>query len=54
MKEGTPVLQNLSGFNQILRDLLALEMQLEEDNALLLFSSLSLSYDHLSYMKMGP
>ena len=49
MKEGTPILQYLNVFNRMLSDLLALEVKLkEEDNALLLLSSLPLSYDHLA------
>jgi len=49
MKEGTPILQNLNAFNRILSDLLALEVKLEEEEkALLLLSSLPLSYDHLA------
>ena len=49
MKEGTPILQHLNAFNRILSDLLALEVKLEEeDKALLLISSFSSSYDHLT------
>jgi len=47
MKEGTPILKYLNAFNRILSDLLALEVKLEEDKALLLLSSLPSSYDHL-------
>ena len=48
MKEGTLILQ-LNAFNQILSDLLALEVKLEEeDKTLLLLSSLLQSYDHLA------
>jgi len=47
MKKGTPILQRLNAFNRILNDLLAQEVKLEEDKALLLFSSLPSSYDHL-------
>jgi len=49
MKKGTPILQHLNIFNRILSDLLDLEVKLEEqDKSLLLFSSLSSSYDHLA------
>jgi len=48
MKEGAPILQHLNAFNRILSDLLALEVTLEEDKALLLLSSLPSSYDHLA------
>ena len=47
MKEGVPILQHLNTFNKILSDLLALEVKLEEDKALLLLSSLPSSYNHL-------
>src|SRR3954470_15732342 len=48
MAEGTPILQHLNAFNKIVSDLLALEVKLEEkDKALILFSSLPPSYDHL-------
>ena len=52
MKEGTLILQHLNAFNQILSDMLALEMKLEEDKALLLLSSLLKSYDHLETTSM--
>ena len=49
MKEGILVLQHLNTFNQILTDLLALEVKLEEkDKTLLLLSSLPHSYDDLA------
>ena len=48
MKEGTPILQHLNAFNRILSDLLALEVKLEEDKALMLLSSLPSTYDHLA------
>ena len=49
MKKGMPILQHLNIFNRILSDLLALKVKLEEENkALLLLSSLPLSYDHLA------
>ena len=48
MKKATPILQYLNAFNRILSDLLALEVKLEEDKALLLLSSLSSSYDYLA------
>ena len=52
-KEGTLILQHLNAFNQILSDLLALEVKLEEeDKALLLLSSLPPSYDHLATIIM--
>jgi len=47
-KEGTPILQHLNAFNRILSDLLALEVKLEEDKALMLLSSPPSSYDHLT------
>ena len=47
MKEGMLILQHLNAFNRILRDLLALEVKLEEEyKALLLLSSLPSSYDN--------
>jgi len=48
MKKGSPILQYHNAFNRILSDLLALEVKLEEDKALLLLSSLPSSYDHLA------
>src|ERR1700733_6495236 len=49
MKEGTSILTHLNTFNRIVSDLLALEVQLEEeDKALLLLCSLPSSYDHLA------
>ena len=48
MKESTPIL-HLNAFNKIVSDLLVLEVKLEkEDKALLLLSSLPLSYDLLT------
>ena len=47
MKVGTLILQHINTFNRILSDLLALEVKLDEDKAVLLLSSLSSSYDHL-------
>jgi len=52
MKEGTPILQHFNAFNEILSDLLALEVKLEEDKTFLLLSSLSSSYDHLATIVM--
>jgi len=52
MKEGTPNLQHLNAFNRIFSDLLAREIKLEEVKALLLFFSLSSSYDHLATIIM--
>jgi len=58
MKEGTPILQHINNFNRILSDLLALEINLEEeDKVLILLSSLPSSYEHLeipSYMIRRP
>ena len=52
MKKGTPVLQHLNAFNQILSDLLALKVKLEEkEKALLLLSSLPPSYNHLPVLE---
>ena len=49
MKKRTQSLQYLNAFNQILSDMLALEVKLEEvDKALLLLSCLPPSYDHLA------
>ena len=42
------ILQHLNAFNRILSDLLALEVKLEEDKALLLLSSLPSIYDYLA------
>ena len=47
MKECTLIL-HFNAINKILRDLLALKVKSEEDKALLLLSSLLLSYDHLA------
>ena len=47
MKKGTPIL-HLNVFNRILSDLFALEVKVEEDKTLMLLSSLSSSYDHLT------
>jgi len=53
MKQCTSILQHLNTFNKILNDLLALEVKLEKEHkALLLFSFLSLSYDHLATIIM--
>jgi len=46
------ILQHLNAFNQILSDMLALEVKLEEDKTLLLLSSLLKSYDHLETTSM--
>jgi len=48
MKKDTLILQHLNAFNRILSDLLALEVKLEEDKALLLLSSLPSSYNYLA------
>ena len=49
MKEGSPILQYLNAFTRILSNLLALKVKLEEeDKTLLLLSSLSSTYDHLT------
>ena len=48
MKKETPILQYLNAFNRISSDLLALEVKLEEDKALLLLFSLPSCYDHLA------
>jgi len=49
IKEGMSILQHFNVFNRILRDLLALEVKLkEEDKTLLLLSSLPSSYNHLA------
>jgi len=49
IKEEILVMQHLNAFNQILSDLLALEVKVEEENkALLLLSSLPQSYDYLA------
>ena len=48
MKEGMPILQHLNIFNRILSNLLALEVNLKEDKAFPLLSSLPSSYDHLA------
>ena len=48
MKGGTPVLQHLNAFSRILRDLLALEVKLEDEDKAFLLSSLLSSYEHLT------
>ena len=49
MKEAMSILQHLNAFNRILSDVLALKVNIkEEDKALLLFSFLPSSYDHLT------
>jgi len=48
MKKCTLILQHLNAFNRISSNLLALEVKLEEDKALLLLSSLPSTYDHLA------
>ena len=42
MKKGTPILQHLNSFNRILSHLLALEVKIEEDTYVTLFSSIKL------------
>ena len=48
MNYGTPFLQHLNAFNQILSDMLIPEVKLKEGNTMMLLSSLPLSYDHLA------
>ena len=48
MKKSTPILQYLNAFNRSLSDLLALEIKVEEDKALLLRSYFPSTYDHLA------
>jgi len=48
MKQGTVVLKHLNYFNKIISELLAVDVKIdEEDNALILLSSLPQSYDHI-------
>ena len=48
MKEGAPIHEHLSVFNTIISDLLCVDEKLQEnDKALLLLTSLPLSYEHL-------
>ena len=46
MKEGTSVMEHLNFFNKIISELLAVDAIDEKDEALILLSSLSESYDH--------
>ena len=49
MKEGTVVLDHLNFFNKVISELQAVDVKIdEEDKALILFSSLLESYDHMS------
>ena len=48
MKEGTSVLEHLNFFNKVINELLAVDVKIdEEDKALILFSSLPQSFDHI-------
>ena len=48
MKEGTTVLEHLNFFNKAINELLTVDIKIdEEDKALILLSSLPLSYDHI-------
>jgi len=48
MKEGTAVLEHLNFFNKVISEFLTVDVKIgEEDKALILFSSLSESYDHI-------
>ena len=48
MNEGTAVLEHLNFFNKVISELLAVDVKIdEEDNALILLSSFSESYDHI-------
>ena len=47
MKEGTTVLEHLNFFKKVISELLTVDIKIdEEDKVSILFSSLSLSYDH--------
>ena len=48
MKEGTTALEHLNLFNKVISELLAVDVKIdEEDKALILLSSLPVSYDHI-------
>jgi len=48
MNEGTTTLEHLNFFNKVISELLAVDVNIdEEDKALILLSSLSESYDHI-------
>ena len=48
MNEGTVMLEHLNFFNKIISELLAVVVKIdEEDNVLILLSSLPESYDHI-------
>lgn len=48
MAEGTDLSQHINLFNQIISDLLMIDVKFdEEDKALMLFTSLPASYEHL-------
>jgi len=48
MNEGTMVLEHLNFFNKIISELLAVNVEInEEDNVLILLNSLPQSYDHI-------
>ena len=47
MNEGAAVLEHLNFFKKIIKELLAVDVKMDEENsALILFSSFSQSYDH--------
>jgi len=47
MKEGATMLEHLNFFNKVISELVAVVVKInEEDNALILLSSLSQSYNH--------
>jgi len=49
MKEGTAVLEHLNFFNKVISELLAVDVKIDEEaKALILLSSLSESYDHIT------
>jgi len=48
MTEETTVLEHLNFFNKVINELLAVDVKIDEkDKALILFSSLPQSYDHI-------
>ena len=52
MKQGTMMLEHLNFFNKVICELLAVDVKTNEDKALILFSSLLESYDHIVTMML--
>ena len=52
MKERTAVFEHLNFFNKVISELLHIDVNIDEDKALILLSSLSESYDHIVTAKL--